>query len=76
MSVAAYFGKGQGALRLREGEIADGRVTGAVLEGKMTAEEARALDAARARKAEGAAGPRYGSVEEYDPVLRAHCRVG
>jgi hypothetical protein len=70
MSVAEYLGKPAAELRLAEGDVA-GRVEGAVLEGKLTVEEARAIEARRV----GKAGEAYESVEDYDPVLRSHCRL-
>lgn len=72
MSVAGYLGKGREKLRVKEGAIAEGRVKGAVLEGKMAVEEARAVDAGKSRSG---ALPECESVEEYDAVLRAHCRL-
>lgn len=44
-------------------------VEGDVLEGKTTAREALL-----GREA-ATSGERYGRVEDYDPVLRAHCRL-
>ena len=70
MSLGGYLGKRAGELRLAEGDLA-GRVEGAVLEGKVSVEEARAIEARRAWKP----GEAHESVEDYDPVLRAHCRL-
>jgi hypothetical protein len=73
MSVLGYFGRRLGELRMPR-EAAGIRMNGEVLEGKKSVELARALAAIRAAKlpASGREGIR---VEDYDPVLRAHCRL-
>ena len=50
------------------------RVDGEVLAGKKSVELARALEAVRAAKLQ-AGNREWIRVEDYDPVLRAHCRL-
>ena len=77
MSVTGYFLK-TSALRLKEGDIKPLYIPGQqgnneVLLGTLSVEEAlgRAAYDAASRSA-----PRYSTVEDYYPVLRAHCRLG
>jgi hypothetical protein len=74
MSVVGYLGPLTGGLRLKAGDVptrdAPGlQREGEVLQGRFSVEEARA--AVRGARL----GMRYGSVGDYDPVLRAHCRL-
>lgn len=76
MSITGFFLKTT-ALRLKEGDIKPLYVPGKqdaseVLLGNLSVEEAlgRAGMAGVSPTA-----PRYSSVEDYDPVLRAHCRI-
>ncbi len=73
MSIAGYFGHGQLDLRVKAGELSKGVTAGItagvaeVSNGRLPVEEAKALPPF--------AEKRYGSVGDYDPVLRAHCRL-
>ena len=77
MSVMGFFLKST-SLRLKEGDIKPLYVPGQqdaneVLQGSLSVEEALG------RSGMAASSPtaqRYSSVEDYDPVLRAHCRIG
>jgi hypothetical protein len=71
MSVAGYFGKSAGRLRLKGGDFPAGRVNGQVLEGGLSVEEALAV----AARAAWRVGETCESVDCYDPVLRSHCRL-
>jgi hypothetical protein len=73
MSVAGYLGKKAGELRLEAGDVPAGVVGGAVLEGKLSVEEAQAVAVRRGRRARPVGA--YQRVAEYDPVLRSHCRL-
>jgi hypothetical protein len=68
-----YFGGNSGELRL-EGEVGFAS-DGAVLTGKKSVELARALEEARAAALAVRRGEEFARVEDYDPVLRAHCRL-
>ncbi len=70
MGGGGFGGRGGGELRLADGDVAE-RGGGVVLEGKLSVEDARAMGA---KKAWGT-GEGHGSVADYDPVLRAHCRL-
>jgi hypothetical protein len=76
VSVTGFFLK-TASLRLKEGDIKPFYVSGQqnaneVLQGTLSVEEALGrtgmVNASRS-------APRYSSVEDYDPVLRAHCRI-
>jgi hypothetical protein len=76
MSVVGYLGPLTGDLRLGAGDVPTPDVPGLqleaeVLQGRFSVEEAQARAAARGARR----GERYGSVGDYDPVLRAHCRL-
>ena len=71
MSVDGYLGAKRGELRLKGGDVPADRVEGEVLEGALSVEEAQAKVVRRVWRA----GERYKSVADYDPVLRAHCRL-
>jgi len=75
MSVAGYLGK-TGELRLTGG-IPAARVEGPVLEGRLSVERALAAGAVRVLPMDAAGLPAaaYETVADYDPVLRAHCRL-
>ena len=69
MSIAGYFGSGPADLRVKARDLSKG-LTASVTEvssGGLPVEEAKALPSF--------AEKRYGSVGDYDPVLRAHCRL-
>ncbi len=69
MSVAGYFGSGPADLRVRARELSN-RLTASVTEvsgGGLPVEEVKALPSLVEK--------RYPSVGDYDPVLRAHCRL-
>jgi hypothetical protein len=71
MSVSGYFGpKRAEDLRLKEGDVA-GAGDSEVLNGRFSVEEAQARAAQRVVRK----GEKYGCVGNYDPVLRAHCRL-
>jgi hypothetical protein len=75
MSIAGYLSSGNGELRMRRNaweEIGGAVVAGPVTAGERSVEEALARDAIGLVKAED---ERYRRVEEYDPVLRSHCRL-
>jgi hypothetical protein len=75
MSIAGYLGKGNSQLRMPTEPVDQLGIEyeGEVLEGKKSAPLRRAEDAV--------AGPTkagdgvYKDVDEYDPVLRSHCRI-
>jgi hypothetical protein len=76
MSVVGYLGPVTGDLRLRAGDVRTLELPGLpgeaeVLQGRFSVEEAQARAAVRGARI----GKRYGSVGDYDPVLRAHCRL-
>jgi hypothetical protein len=65
-----------GDLRLNAGDVPALEFPGLegqaeVLQGRFSVEEAQARAAVRGARR----GERYGSVGDYDPVLRAHCRL-
>jgi hypothetical protein len=76
MSVTGYFSKST-SLRLKDGDLRPFYIPGQrgfneVLSGSLSVEEALGQDSmANASRT----APRYSSVEDYDPVLRAHCRI-
>jgi hypothetical protein len=73
MSIAGYFVRRGPELRMRRGlrgELGI-QVEGAVLAGEKSLEERRAEDAVRAGRTEGEF---YSELEDYDPVLKSHCR--
>jgi hypothetical protein len=70
ISVAGYLGGERGELRLAAGDL-KARVCERVLEGRLSVEEGQALAERRARRE----GERYEAAVDYDPVLRAHCRL-
>jgi hypothetical protein len=65
MSIAGYFGSGPADLRVKARDMSKNitEVSG----GGLPVEEAKALPSL--------AEKRYPSVGDYDPVLRAHCRL-
>ena len=69
MSIAGYFGCSPLDLRVESGDLSKGTTTGVaeVSSGRLPVEEGKALPSF--------AEKRYGSVGDYDPVLRAHCRL-
>jgi hypothetical protein len=76
MSIAGYFGVRSENLRLKAGDVPASDVPGVqggaeVLSGRLSVEEAQARAAQKGVRS----GEWYGSVEDYDPVLRAHCRL-
>jgi len=84
MSVAGYFGKRGNELRMPKsrGTQSDTqedakndlriRYEGPVLNGEKSVEHQHRDDAIRASSH---LGESYKNVEDYDPVLRAHCRL-
>ena len=71
MSVAGYLGpKKADDLRLNGGDVS-ASVEAEVLNGRSSVEDAQARAAQRVVRR----GNSYGCVEQYDPVLRAHCRL-
>jgi hypothetical protein len=48
------------------------RVEGVVLAGEKSLDERRAEDAVRAGRTDGES---YSGLEDYDPVLKSHCRL-
>lgn len=63
-------------LRLKAGDVPASEVPGLqgdadVLNGHFSVEEAQARAAMRVARR----GEMYGSVTQYDPVLRSHCRL-
>ena len=68
MSISVYLRKDEAELKLKR---KDSLATGPVLSGKMSVEERRDEDARKSARR----GERYGSMGEYDPVLRSHCRL-
>ena len=70
MSVAGYLGSEKPELRMakKSGDELGARFEGTVLTGEKTVEEGLKGDAVRPTD------EYYESVEDYDPVLRAHCR--
>jgi len=73
MSVAGYLGAKTADLRMADGalEAVGARTEGPVLSGTDSVEEQRAKSAGRAARA---TDRYYRRVEDYDPVLRSHCR--
>ena len=76
MSVMGYFAPVAGELRLKDGDLSVTNLPGLsgqaeVLNGRFSVEQALARAAVRGARA----GERYGTVGNYDPVLRAHCRL-
>lgn len=76
MSVTGFFLKST-SLRLKEGDIKPFYVLGQqnaneVLSGSLSVEEALGRDG---WDAASPVARHYSSVEDYDPVLRAHCRI-
>jgi hypothetical protein len=71
MSIARYFTRRGPELRMRRGlqEKLAIRVEGAVLAGEKSAKERRAEDAVMTE------GECYSNPEDYDPVLKSHCRL-
>ena len=70
MSIAGYLIKrGYTELRMPKHSI---RSEGLVMSGEKSVEEQRRQDAIRATSC---GGESYKSVKDYDPVLRAHCRL-
>ena len=74
MSVAGYFSNTT-ELRMPKGEDVLGiRFEGEVLNGEKSVEDRRRADAISAT-AHIRPGDTYRSAKDYDPVLRAHCRL-
>ena len=74
MSVAGYIGDNPQDLRMpceRTDDLGT-NYEGAVLSGEASPEERRL---AESRVAMRRGGEFYSSVEDYDPVLRSHCRL-
>ena len=71
MSIESYLGQPPADLRLKESGLGVDRVTGDVLEGLRSVDDAQRQAEMRAQRI----GERYGSVAAYDPVLRSHCRL-
>ena len=70
MSVMGYFGRRQSELKMpAKADEAGIRSEGKVLTGRESVERALWLDGLR-RKGRG----EFARLEEYDAVLRAHCR--
>ncbi|HEY4362799.1 MAG TPA: hypothetical protein VGN17_17655 [Bryobacteraceae bacterium] len=67
MAVDFYLSKRTGELRMKRIEERTGQT---VLDGGISVEEAQARAVRRAGYEKG-----YGSVADYDPVLRSHCRL-
>ena len=74
MSIAGYLSAGKTELRMpKESVDALGiRFEGAVTTGARTVEEQLLRDAVRVNMPEDVC---YENVEDYDPVLRSHCRL-
>jgi hypothetical protein len=74
MSVAGYLRPGAGLPRMSRtaGKELGAEFHGAVLRGELTAAEKLGLEAMTSGRTEA---ERYFDVSEYDPVLRAHCRL-
>ena len=73
MSIAGYLSAGKTEVRM-SGKGSDElgiRFEGAVLTGEKSVEEALREGAVRGKVS---ADEYYGGVEDYDPVLRFHCR--
>jgi hypothetical protein len=81
MCVAGYLaGKRFRELRMpKSGELGDAlsiRSEGPVMRGQKSVEEQRRVDAIRAASSEEPFGGKtYETVDDYDPVLRSHCRL-
>ncbi len=79
MSVTGYLGARVDGLRMPKGPEAERfGADGAVLEGRRSVELERAMEAARvaAGASRGPGRPAtWARVEDYDPVLRSHCRL-
>jgi hypothetical protein len=74
MSVMGYFERRRGELRMPKKEDEHGiRYEGAVLTGKDPVERAVERDGVLAALRRGLRGE-FGRREDYDAVLRAHCR--
>jgi hypothetical protein len=75
MSIAGYFGSGAEDSQLKAGDVLEGvaDISNAALPlaSCSRAEEAQAQSALKAVRR----GERYESLGDYDPVLRAHCRL-
>ncbi len=71
MSVAGYLGRDRGELRIPSGDPIL-KSPGKVLSGAVSVEVRQRTEAMKDRRA----GVRYRRVEEYDAVLRGHCRLG
>ena len=75
MSIAGYFGSGAEDLVLKAGDVLEGVAEisngGLPVASRSRAEEAQARAALKGMRR----GERYDSVRDYDPVLRAHCRL-
>jgi hypothetical protein len=69
MGVCGFFDDDR-ELRLKDGDVA-GTERGAVLRGEISVERAQKKDAERLWRP----GARYRRIEEYDAVLRSHCRL-
>jgi hypothetical protein len=75
MSILGYFGPARGDLRLKPEDIA-GQGLSAIPDQPDVSLQPLSADDILAQAARGVRpGERYGGVEEYDPVLRAHCRL-
>ena len=74
MSLAGYCAGDSGELRIAEGaaEEVGIRAEGPVLSGQMSVELAKGIAERRLARTRGEV---YGSVADYDPVLRWHCRL-
>ena len=74
MSLAGYIGGDAGELRMPQSSADPVRIQtdGAVMSGERSVEEQRANDAIRTVRLRDRY---YRRVEEYDPVLRSHCRL-
>jgi hypothetical protein len=74
MSVAGYLSAGKPELRMAKkcGDKVGVRYEGIVVTGEKTVSEQLRADAVR-QKMSGE--EYYESVEDYDPVLRSHCRT-
>lgn len=65
---------GMGELRMQEGALRETGIgsSGVVMRGERSVEEAMYV---AARKVRRELREQYGSVTDYDPVLRYHCRL-
>ena len=71
MSIQAQLGAVPPELRLKPGEAMPFRGQGPVVEGKLSVGEAQAAACRKNRRP----AEQYASVGDYDPVLRAQCRL-